>query len=456
MDSKSFFFTDLGHGSLSRRTFLKQTGYTGLTLAAGAAIAACGNGPSTSSSTQIAPRGTKPSGSITLVYMGTADQEKAWNALFDLFHKDYPDVKLQARAIPSNNWAAFFDTVSTQLAGGQSFDLIQVATEGQRLFASRGLVEPIDAYIERDKEDLADFFNDIHPNLVKWAKMSSPDGKTTYYLPGEFNTMCIWYRSDLFQHAGVAEPADNWTWDDFLAVSKKLAASGQTFAMNVAPDYFAGLMPWLLTNGASVMNAQWTQATINTPQAVEAATYMRSFVAQKLSPPPGGTFDAFTAMAQGKLAMFGGGRWPVINIRQLNLVNKVKIAAWPQKTQKGSPVGWNAYPIMKSSPNKEAAWAFVKFITTKQASQYFAQQGGTIVPPRRSIATSDAFLSNAPQGTDKLYAALDYATPIPAPNKENVIQKAIEDMGKQILAGNIAVKTALDQLNQQIQSNLSS
>jgi multiple sugar transport system substrate-binding protein len=182
---------------------------------------------------------------------------------------------------------------------------------------------------------------------------------------------------------------------------------------------------------------------------------MRSLVEQKISPPPGGTFDRFTAAAQGKLAMFGGGRWPIINMRALNTVDKMKVAQWPQKTQKGSPVGWDGYGILKDSPNKEAAWAFVKFTTSKQAGEYFvAQGGGTTVPLRKSVANGGAYLSNAPKGIEKLYTALDYATPIPSPDKGNIIQKDIEDAWAQMLAGNVSVEQGLAQLDQKIKANL--
>ncbi len=151
MDRTASLFPVLSGRTVSRRDFLKRTGYTGLAaLGAGSVLAACGD--TTTQSSGPAPKGTKVSGNLTLVYMGSADQQKGWNSLFDLFRKKYPDVNLKARGIASDNWAAFFDTVSTQLAGGQNFDLIQVATEGQRLFASRGLVEPVDAYLERDKD----------------------------------------------------------------------------------------------------------------------------------------------------------------------------------------------------------------------------------------------------------------------------------------------------------------
>lgn len=447
-------FSGFANTDVSRRDFLKQAGYAGLAaLGADALLAACGGTSGGSQSSAIAPKGSKVSGNLTLVYLGTADQQKAWNALFALFHQKYPNVNLKAKGIPLDNWATFFDTVSTQIAGGQNYDVIQVATEGQRLFASRQLVEPVDAYLERDKDELAEFFSDIHPNLVKWNKDNSPDGKT-YYLPGEFNTMCLWYNVELFQKAGVPEPNDSWSWDDFLAAAQKLTKPGQTFGMNVPAAYFAGIMPWLLTNRASTLDASWKHSTVNTPAAIEATKFMVSLVSQKISPPPGGAFDQFTAAAQGKLAMFGGGRWPIITIRNLNAVNKMKIVAWPQKVQKGSPIGWNGYPILKSSQNKEAAWAFVKFITSKDASSFFAQQGGTIVPPRKSVAMSDAFLANAPAGSDKLYAALDYATPIPSPDKGNIIQKDIEDTWAQMLAGNVPVEQGLAQLDQKIKANL--
>ena len=456
MDNDQFLsHIDQPDQEMSRRSFLLRTG--GLTLAtsalASSLLAACG-GDTSSSSGSIAPKGAKVSGTLTIAYLGTADQQKAWESLFNLFRKQYPDVQLKAQGNPANNWAAFFDTLSTQIAGGKIPDIIQVATEGQRPFASRGLVEPLDAYLERDKAELAEFFSDIHPNLTKWNDtLSSPDGKK-YFLPGEFNTMCLWYNAELFQQAGVSEPSDSWTWDDFLAAAKKFSKPGQSYGLHVPQFYFVSVMPWLLTNGASTLNANWTKSTVNDPNAIEAAKFMRSLIQQGISPAPGGTFDPMAAFSQGKLAMFGGGRWPIIDIRRLNMVEKTKIVAWPQHTTKGSPIGWNAYPIMKASPNKEAAWAFVKFITSKEASQYFATQGGTIVPPRRSIANSDAFLSNAPKGSEKLYEALEYATPIPSPNKGNIIQHDIEDTWQQILVGNVTPEQGLADLDQKITANL--
>jgi multiple sugar transport system substrate-binding protein len=431
-------FGSTGRG-LSRRA---------LVAGAGAAVAA----PFVHTSQTRAAR--QVSGSISLAYLGTADQAAVWEELFALFAEQHPEITLEAQANPVNDWAGFFDAISTQIAGGKAPDVVQVATEGQRLFASRGLCEPINDLIDRDGEELAAYFEDIHPKLIEWDQTynTTADG-SRFYLPGDFNTMGFWYNAEVFTANGLEEPTDDWTWDDVLAAGETLQAKG-IFGINVTPEYFISVMPWLLTNGASTLSDDWSTATVNSPEAIEAAAFMRELVETGISPQPGGAFDQFTATAQGKMAAFGGGRWPIINMRNLDVVDKMKIVAWPQKTQKGSPVGWGAYPIMKGTQNKEAAWTFVKFLASREASVFFAEKGGTIVPGRRSVANSDAYLANAPEGSLKLYEALDYATPIPSPDRGNVVQSAIQDAFLQILTGAVSPEDGLNALNEQIQGDL--
>lgn len=449
------------HVGVSRRRFLAGAGLAGASLAGTGSLAsvlsACGlnSGDTTS---KLAPRGTKPKGNVLLLYFGI-DQItlQAFQELFKVFNQQYPDVKLEARGIASTDWGSYFNTVSTQIAGGDVPDVVQVATEGQRLFASKGLAMPIDEYVARDKEDLAGFFDDVDANLIKQVNKYEKHGGNTYYLPGAFNTMAMWCNLDLFHKAGVPEPVNGWTWDDFLSASRKIAQLPGVYpyaARTGGAEYFTGIQPWLLTNSASTMNDDWTKATMTTPKAIEAVQFCRQLVTEKLMPGPGGQFDMFGAMAQGKVAMFGGGRWPVLNMRQLNFIKQIKIVSWPKKTVKGTPVGWGSFPIMKASKNKEAAWAFVKFMTSKQADTLFAQAGGTGVPVRRSVARSDSFLGNAPDGSLELYDALSYATPIPSPNRNNEIELAVIDELKQILAGNETVQDGCQKLNQKIQSTM--
>lgn len=422
---------------ISRRTTHKVFGMAALAVAGGPGLVACGNSNEASDGK-----------TVSFVYMGEAAQQKQWQALFDEFRTAHPDITLKAEGLALSNWADFVNQVASRIAGGQIPDMVQIATEGQRLLASKGILHPLDDFIKRDQDVVDEYYADCDPNLIAWAKeYGSPDGKT-YYLPGEFNTMVMWCQKDLFAQAGVALPlgGDAWTWDDFYNAAKAIKDKTGAFAYHCSPQYFISVMPWLLTNGASSLDAAWAKPVIDSPQAIEAAEFCRRLVADELSPPPGGEFDEPTMFTQGKLATIGRGRWGIVDLQAVDAVEKAQIVSWPQSAGPGSPVGWNGYPILRDSENKEAAWEFAKFLISKPGVEFFAKLGGTIVPARRSVATGPAFLDGAPEGSELLYDALSYATPIPSPDRGAEVQKAIEDTWEQILAGNVDARSGLTAL----------
>lgn len=388
-----------------------------------------------------------PSGPLRYLVIGEPDNNAA---VYNSFRELYPEVELEVVGITGGTWATYADAVTTRIAGGEQFDVVQIATEGQRLFASRGLIEPIDDLLERDAEEVDGLLADFHPNLIEWCNtLSSPDGQT-YYLPGEFNTMAIWYNTEVFASAGVAEPESGWTWDEFLETARRLTKPGEVYGMLVEQAYFASVMPWLLNNGASPLNADWTEATVNTPQAIEAATFMRQLVAEQISPEPGGEFDEWQAVANNQLAMVGGGQWPRPSLDELSALDKIKIVPFPVKATPGSPIGWNSYPILKSTQNREAAWALSKFYASPAAAEFLLYQTAA----QRSVAKSEAYLNAGPEGIGFLYDALDFATPVPGPDQGSIIQQDIEDTFAQILVGNVEPEAGLNDLNAKIQSNL--
>ncbi len=151
--------------------------------------------------------------------------------------------------------------------------------------------------------------------------------------------------------------------------------------------------------------------------------------------------------------MYGSGRWGLMQMRELEFIESIKIVSWPQGSGPGTPIGWKSYPIMSVSQNKEAAWAFTKFMTSVEASQALAVLGNE-VPPRIEAVESEVFLENSPEGIRTLYEIVDHATPVPGPDNGSIIQQDIEDIVAQILIGNLEAEPALNQLNATIQSNL--
>jgi multiple sugar transport system substrate-binding protein len=428
----------------SRRTVLKSAGIGAAGITTAAALAAC-------SKKDDGPKDLDAA-TVSFDFNGSADQAKSFDALFAGFKEKYPQIDFTAQAIPSASWAEYADTVAVQLAGGAKYDVLNLATEGALLFADKGVVLALDDLIARDQEEMDIALADTHPRLVEFGKKYGPQDGKTYYIPsGGMNCMAAWVNKDVFAKAGLELPTDDWTWDDFLAAGRTIKKKTGAFMFPVTAEYFVGIMPWLTTNGASTMNEDWTVATCDTPQAIEAAEFARQLVVEKLSPAPGGTFDRFELGIKGDLAVFGGGRWPVLAVRAANAVDKYEIFDFPHKgANRGSPVGWAAFPIMKSSPNVDAAWEFVKYLSTSYGATVFAKSGGTASPCLKSVAESQDYLADSPVGTEKLYKALDYATAIPSPTKGNLTQRTIEDIWGQIIAGNIKPDAGMKKMQEEV------
>jgi multiple sugar transport system substrate-binding protein len=440
---------------VTRRDFLRYTGTAGLSLGA-LGLAGCSSpeqttaGPTAGPTAGIGGAPATPSGRLEIVLFGDAVSLESWNAVFDLFQETYPDIEVAAEPLASGDWATYAQTVSTRIAGGQVPDVLRLATEGQRLFASQGLLEPLDPYIERDRQELTDYFENASDRFIDWQREYSPDGQI-YFLPDGFNTMGIWYNQRVFEEAGVEPPQDDWTWDEFRQKSEQILEATGNFAMNIPPAYFAGVVPWLLSGGANIINADWDAATLDTPEALEATRFMVDYISDGLSPVPGGDFDAYALTAQGDMAMFGGGRWPIGTVRGQEAVDDMAIVEWPQGATKGTPIGWSGFPILRDSENKEAAWTFLKFMSTVEAMEARVRGGGGgEVPVLESVALGDAFTENAPEGMDSLFESVEFATPIAGPDQGALVQAAIADGFEQMFTGNVSPEEGLAALQSEL------
>lgn len=428
--------------TLSRRGMLRLMGATAATVP----LAACG-------SSSGGGGGGTGNGELSLAYLGDATQQKAFNDLFTAFNKANPGITVKANGIAAKDWGTFANTISTQLAGGKKYDIVSVATEGQLLMSSKGVLAPLDDFIAKDKAVVDAYYAGIDPHLREWtSRYGSPDGKT-YFIPGGYNSVVLYCNTEVFAKAGVDLPTGDWTWDEFKAAGTRIKEKTGAYLISFGEGGgfpFVEIMPWLLTNGASTLDADWKTPTFDTPAAIEAATFVKGLIDTGLAPKVGGSFDVPGQFSKGALATLGGGRWPTLDIRRLNLVDKTRIVAWPTKAGKGAPIGWDGWPILNSSTNKDAAWTFIKWLMSTEASEFYAKIGGTNIPALKSVAASQTFLDDAPKGSELLPAAIGYGTPIPSPKQGAETQKVISTGWRNAITGLRPVADALTEANDQL------
>ena len=405
---------------LTRRHFLKIAGL-GATLASTAGLGRA--------AAQSAPNPSAKA-SLTIFDFGDANAQQVYKNAIARFNKRYPNVLVKDDYSPfPNSWGQYINNLKTRAASGLVPDVIAIAIEGVRATITQNLILPLDDFIANDPTS-KEYLKDVAAPLSDALKF---DGKT-YYLTREWNNMCIHYNTKAFEDAGIERPKDDWTWDDFIAIAQKLTkgdAGNKNFGFGL-PFFNFGLQPWFNTNGTSVLTPDWRKSNLDDPKALESVKFIHSLVHEhKVSPSVEGTGGnaIFAMFAGGKIAMTGGGHWP-LGTYLANNFKTMDVQYWPRKTVGSTVFGSGGWGISKHCKNPELAWELIKDLTSLQTDQDIASVGAAI--PARHSATEPPAYKQWPAHPNVFYDSLQEAKPVPSPSNfaevESIFMRHIQEI----------------------------
>jgi multiple sugar transport system substrate-binding protein len=99
------------------------------------------------------------------------------------------------------------------------------------------LLEPLDGFVARDRDIALD---DMVAGLVNYATVRLPGKPVQLYgIPVGFTSQVIYYNKDMFDRAGLAYPAADWSWSDLRAMAVKLRNKDRKaygYGIDVNPD----------------------------------------------------------------------------------------------------------------------------------------------------------------------------------------------------------------------------
>ena len=191
------------------------------------------------------------------------------------FHKAHPNVTVNATEI---NFGMFNDVQTLTDPGNPSHaDLLLGQFVGR--FGNidvQGALTPVDTYLKRDRSlTPADFYPAA---LHLWWRNGTQLGLPRDIQPNNV----IYYNRDRLKAAGLKDPADGWTTDDFLAFLQQLAQAGQQ-ASTTKPQHWAyvdlspnqGLLDFITIFGGRATNYPQTppRAMFDTSQAIDGARF---------------------------------------------------------------------------------------------------------------------------------------------------------------------------------------
>lgn len=355
------------------------------------ALAGCGSSNnktssgSTGTSTSSGAKNVK--GSISIVGIWTAAEQKNFQRVIDAFNKQYPNVKVKYNPAGDNTPTV----LSTALSGGRPPDLASVGQPGLvKQFQQQGKLKPLDFA----RQDItSNFSGDI-------AKLGEINGKIYSFIPKGANKSTVWYNVQAFKNAGIQPPK---TWDDFLKAAKTLKASG-------TPAYsLAGADGWTLTDlfeniyirqaGPDKYDQLSTHAIKWTDPSVKAALKTMAQVLGDTSNIVGGTSEALqtdfpTSVSKvftnpPKAAMVIEGDFtPAVVTGKTSLKPGTGYNVFDFPSVNNSPPtvvgGGDSVIMFKDTPAGEA---FVKFLASPDAGKVWVAKGG-VSSPNKNVPPS--------------------------------------------------------------------
>jgi multiple sugar transport system substrate-binding protein len=385
---------------------------------------------------------------LVLFDFGDANDKQIRDAAIARFNQRYPNVKVTDQFTPITSWPDYIDKLVTQVASGKAPDLIHIATEGALLTISKKLVIPLDEFINSDAGKK--LLTEIDPALLKGFTVDSK----LYLLPEAWNNMMIYYNTKVFKEAGVSRPTDDWTWDDFLALAKRLTSGegpSKRFGFGI-PYFNFGLTPFWYSNGTSVLKDNLKESNLSDPKFLEAVKFIHGLVQENgVSPDPANTDPnaVFQLFASGKIAMTGGGHWPM-QFFKANQFSDYDVVPWPKKTVQRTVFGAAGYGISSRTKQKALAWELIKELASIE-SEHQAAGLGVAIPARRAVAESPEFLAQ-PEHAALFYQSLGYAAPVQAPANYGEVERILMRHLGQVMADEVKPEDALKAADQELTS----
>ena len=376
-----------------------------------------------------------------------------WKEIIDDFEKANPEIKVKYVGIAATEYQSKVDTA---IQGGGLPDVGGVGAAMLAGFAAQNALDPLDGRLAKSA-----LSGKLNEDMVKSLKAAGGRDDTLYSIPTSANNGVLYYRTDLFKKAGLAEPT---TWDAFYTAADKLTDKGKNkFGYTIRGG--AGSIAQALdaTYGQSGITSFWDasgeKTTVNDPKNVAALEkYVGLF---KKATPAADLNNDFTKM----VAQWDTGTIGMLNHNlgsyqdHVKALGTDKFRGIPQplgpggkRVQVSNPV--DGLGVFKSSKNKDAAWKFIEFALSKAENSKFNESAGQV--PGNTEAADDAWIAKAEPTKLAAQALTDGSTtivqlPYYLPDWNTISKADNEPAFQKVLNGSMSAKdflgTLADQLN---------
>lgn len=339
-------------------------------------------------------------------------------------------------------------------AGDSSYDVYMVRGTSLAEYDAKRMLTDLSPLLKDSQATPANYdFDDIHPAYRQGLGLHE---SKVLGVPIAGETFFIAYRKDLFDKYRRAAPDTTEQLLETAAFFQNREPGLYGIAMRAQTGRTLALSWTLLTPafGGGIIDQKTWDVTITSPATLASLDYFLALL--KNAPPDIETYSwdaAASAFASGKTAMWFDATslqpW-LVDPTKSKVVDKLAYAP-PPKGPKGryGPVGGWSLGLPAKPRNRDAGWAFIVWMTSKEHARENAEKGG--VPSRVSLLTDPKFVAHDPSFAKAMKESLDAASNllaigerwVPPTSEATKIQQIAGQYAGQALLGKMTAKEAL-------------
>ncbi len=247
------------------------------------------------------------------------------------------------------SWGDAHSKYLTSIAGDVSPDIGTMGLTWGMEFGELGaLIDLKEAY----PEDVTN----IQDKIFKGILESTQFGDKVFGVPFYMSEQIIYYRTDIIPKAPE-------TWEELLKTLQDLRAKGKGILLDWGSLDWIGYSPFLWQAGGSYYNDDFTKVTVDTPEAVEALTFLNKLY---LNGMPKTHVPVEQGMRTGDYPLAITGNWKIISLTvgAPEIKGKWAIAPLPKgpSGKRTAFIGGGVLAVFKKSKMKDEAWELIKFL----------------------------------------------------------------------------------------------
>lgn len=295
------------------------------------------------------------------------------NTIVQEFNETDPNVVVEIEYVA---YDALHDKIVTAMASDPpAYDVFLVDDIWYAEFAEAGYILDVTSRLSQATKD----------NVFEAAwQITTVDGKT-YGMPWLLDQKYFYYNEKLLADAGFAAPPA--TWEELLVQAQAIKDQGIAEYPIVWSwgQYEAAICDWvtlLYGNGGAMVDAAGNPA-FNSEIGVETLTWMVDSIAAGLTNPASVSYveeDVRNVFSQGK-AVFAV-NWLYMydlvnhNVDESQVTGQIKMALMPafagSGVQSATIDGSMGFSVAAQSPNLDAAWKYVQFLTSEDVQNRYS------------------------------------------------------------------------------------